>query len=71
MKKWKTIKAELGSIAKAVAAFLVPGLVFLTAQLTGDQSFSDLTTVQWMLAVGAVLGTPAAVYGVANKPRGS
>lgn len=69
MEKWNAIKAEFLSVAKAVVAFVLPGLVFLISQLTGDQSFADLTTVQWMLAAVAILGTPAAVYGVANKPK--
>ena len=67
---YQQVKAELASVAKAAIAFALPGLVFIAAQLTGDQSFSDLTAVQWVLTAIAVLGTPAAVYALPNKPKG-
>jgi len=66
---YQQVKAEIQSVGKAVIAFLLPGLVFLAAQITGDQSFSDLTTTQWVLFAIAIFGTPAAVYAIPNKPK--
>lgn len=67
---YEKVKAELASVAKAAIAFVLPGLVFVAAQLVGDQSFSDLTTAQWILFAIAVFGTPAAVYAIPNKSKG-
>ena len=67
---YQQVKAEIASVAKAAIAFALPGLVFVAAQLTGDQSWSDLTSLQWILAAVAVFGTPAAVYALPNKPKG-
>ena len=68
MEKWNTIKVEFLKVAKAVVAFVVPGLVLIATLLVGDQTLGDLNTLQWILVAVAVLGTPIGVYYTPNKP---
>jgi len=67
MEKWNTIKAEALKVAKALVAFIVPGLVVIATLLVGDQTLGDLNTLQWILIAIAVLGTPIGVYYTPNK----
>ena len=53
---------------KAVVAFVVPGLALLATFITGDEGFGSVTTTEWIAVAVAVLGTPLAVFAVANKP---
>ena len=54
---------------KAVVAFVLTFLTALLAQVADKTEFSDLTVLQWLIAVVSALVTAGAVYGVENKPR--
>lgn len=66
----------LGDVRKAVVAFFAPvvPLVYQAVQDTGTGG-AAITTQEWVLIVGAALGTSALVYGVPNAgtylPRAS
>lgn len=53
---------------KALVGFVLAFLVSLLAQVQDKTQFSDLTTLQWLIAVVSALVTAAAVYAVPNKP---
>ena len=67
MEKWDTIKVEVLKVAKAVVAFIVPGIAVLVTLLSGSEGLGDVTTVEWFMIALAILGTPAAVYTVSNR----
>jgi Trk-type K+ transport system membrane component len=56
---------------KAVAAFLLTFLASLIALVQDATSFSDLTLLQWLIAVSSALVTSGVVYGVTNPPAGT
>jgi hypothetical protein len=53
---------------KAVIAFVLTFLTALLAQIADKTSFSDLTVLQWIIAVLSAVVTAGAVYAVPNKP---
>ena len=52
---------------KAVVAFVLTFLTALLAQIADKTSFSDLTVLQWVIAVLSAVVTAGAVYVVPNK----
>lgn len=54
---------------KAAVAFALTFATALLAQVADKTQFSDLTTLQWLIAVVSAAVTAGAVYGVENKPR--
>lgn len=53
---------------KSVAAFVLTFLASLLALVQDKTEFSDLTTLQWLVAVVSALVTAGVVYGVTNPP---
>lgn len=53
---------------KAVAAFLLTFLTALLALVQDKTEFSDLTPLQWVIAIVSALATAGVVYGVNNTP---
>lgn len=53
--------------AKAVAAFVLASLTALVAQVADKTEFSDLTVLQWLIAVASALVTAGTVYVVPNR----
>lgn len=58
----------LDKYAKAVATLIVTAAVGLIALLPGNMSLADLSTDDWLVWVGAVIGSGAAVALFANIP---
>lgn len=54
---------------KAIVGFVLGFLTSLLAQVQDKTEFSDLTTLQWIVAVVSALVTAGAVYAVPNTPR--
>lgn len=54
---------------KAIVGFVLGFLTSLLAQVQDKTEFSDLTTLQWIVAVVSALVTAGAVYMVPNAPR--
>jgi hypothetical protein len=54
--------------AKAIVAFVLAFLTALVAQVQDKTEFSDLTTLQWLVAVSSAIVTAGAVYIVPNRP---
>jgi hypothetical protein len=63
-------KAWVGAVV-AVLGTAVTGLLMV---LTGNETFADVTTAEWLLVVGMILGTGGAVggsvYQTRNYPKG-
>lgn len=55
-------------VAKAVAAGLAAAMGSLLLVLTGDQSLTDVTTVQWLQVGVNVLGSFGVVWAIPNRP---
>lgn len=53
---------------KATVAFVLSFLTALLAQVADKTEFSDLTTLQWIIAVLSAVVTAGAVWVVPNKP---
>lgn len=53
---------------KAVAAFVLTFLSALLALVQDKTEFSDLTPLQWLIAVTSALVTAGVVYGISNTP---
>lgn len=53
---------------KAVVAFALAFLTALLAQVADKTEFTDLTVLQWIIAVTSAVVTAGAVYTVPNKP---
>lgn len=53
---------------KAVIAFVLAFLASLLAQVQDKTEFSDLTTLQWIVAVLSAVVTAGAVYVIPNRP---
>ena len=56
------------TINKATAAFVLAFLTALLAQVADATEFSDLTPLQWVVAVLSAVVTAGAVYAVPNRP---
>lgn len=56
------------SSAKAIVAFVLAFLTALLAQIADKTSFSDLTPLQWVIAVLSAVVTAGAVWIVPNQP---
>ncbi len=56
---------------KAIVGFVLAFLVSLLAQVQDKTQFSDLTTLQWLIAVVSAVVTAGAVYLVPNTPKAS
>ena len=52
---------------KAVAAFVLTFLAALLAQVADKTEFTDLTVLQWIIAVTSAVVTAGAVYVVPNR----
>lgn len=53
---------------KAVVAFVLTFLTTLLAQIADKTEFSDLTPLQWIVAVLSAVVTAGAVWVVPNRP---
>lgn len=53
---------------KAAAAFVLTFLSSLLALVQDKTEFSDLTSLQWLVAVVSAIVTAGVVYGVTNPP---
>ena len=53
---------------KAVIAFVLAFLTSLLAQIQDKTEFSDLTVLQWVVAVLSAVVTAGAVYVIPNRP---
>lgn len=59
----------MGPYIKALAAIVVSALGALTVALgTGATDFGDISTQQWLISLGAVLGSGGLVYLTENGP---
>ena len=59
----------MSSYLKAIAAIVVSALGALTVALgTGVTDFGDISTQQWLIAAGAVLGSGGMVFLTENGP---
>lgn len=56
--------------AKALAAFILTFIGALLAQISDKTEFSDLTPLQWIIAVLTAVVVAGGVYVVPNRPRG-
>lgn len=54
---------------KAIVGFVLGFLTSLLAQVQDKTEFSDLSTLQWIVAVVSAVVTAGAVYLVPNQPR--
>lgn len=52
---------------KAVVAFVLAFLTALVAQIADKTEFTDLTVLQWLIAVASAVVTAGGVYTVQNK----
>lgn len=52
---------------KATAAFVLAFLAALLAQVADATQFSDLTPLQWLVAIVSAIVTAGAVYAVPNR----
>lgn len=62
------IISEMRKATKAIyagMASLIGGLILVTVD---GSEFGDITTNQWLVIAGAILGTAGGVYGFRNKP---
>jgi hypothetical protein len=55
--------------AKAIVAFVLAFLTALLAQIADKTEFTDLTVLQWLIAVISAVVTAGAVYVVPNTTR--
>lgn len=66
------MKAVLKFLGRSARAFYAAAVVFISASstaLVGDQGFSDLNTVQWLIIAGGSLTAFGGVWGFVNpKP---
>jgi hypothetical protein len=54
---------------KAVAAFVLSFLAALLAQVADKTEFTDLTVLQWVIAVVSAVVTAGGVYAIPNQER--
>lgn len=60
---------HMSTNAKAIAAFVLAFLTALVAQVADKTEFSDLTGLQWLIAIVSAVVTAGGVYAVPNSPR--
>lgn len=53
---------------KAVIAFVLAFLTALLAQVADKTEFTDLTVLQWLIAVMSAVVTAGGVYMIPNRP---
>lgn len=53
---------------KAIVAFVLTFATALLAQIADKTQFTDLTVLQWVIAVLSAVVTAGAVYATTNKP---
>lgn len=59
---------QLRPIAKAIIGFITPGVAVLIYATTATSAGGEaITTNEWLLVLGACLGTGATVYAMPNK----
>jgi hypothetical protein len=56
----------VGTALRAFFAAAATLIGSLATTLTGDQNFGDITTQQWLIAVGLTLAAFGGVYGISN-----
>ena len=56
-------------VSKAIVAFTLAFLTALLAQIADKTEFTDLTVLQWVIAVLSAAVTAGAVYVVPNTPK--
>ena len=56
------------TVNKATIAFILTFLTALLAQVADKTEFTDLTVLQWIVAVLSAVVTAGAVYAVPNRP---
>lgn len=62
----------LGTVAKALVAFVAPGAVILTSAVLENSAGGEaITQGEWVTAACATIITAGAVYGVPNKAPAS
>ena len=62
------IITQMQKVTKAIyagVAMLIASLILVTVDGGG---FSEISTNQWLVIAGAVLGSAGGVYGLRNKP---
>lgn len=57
----------LNGTQKAVAAFVLAFLTALLAQVADKTEFTDLTVLQWIIAVTSAVVTAGGVYLIPNR----
>lgn len=60
--------SAINQSAKAIVAFALAFLTALLAQVADKTTFSDLTPLQWLIAVVSAVVTAGGVYVVRNAP---
>ncbi len=61
------LSKKLAQAAKAFYAAALALLAGLATTLTGDQNLGDLTTLQWVILAGSVLGAFGGTYRLTNR----
>lgn len=56
----------VGKTLKALYSGMMSMIGILSVTLSGTQTFTDLTTQQWLLASGVTLGAIGGTYGLAG-----
>lgn len=60
---------RLGPYSKAIAASLTAAGLLVLSFLTGDETFADINTREWVQIAIEVLGIGGVVYAVPNRPK--
>lgn len=58
----------MAEVAKAVAAGLAALVGSLALVISGNETFADVSTLEWLIVAGHVLGSYGFVWYVPNKP---
>ena len=53
--------------AKAIAAAVAALVAGLALVVTGNEGLSDVTVAEWLVVIGATIGTSGVVYAVPNR----
>lgn len=59
----------LNGSQKAVVAFVLAFLTALLAQVADKTEFTDLTVLQWLIAITSAVVTAGGVYMIPNRPK--